>query len=203
MTEKSWRLEDAQQLAEDYPYTFYKPSPAVIGLLTQGNKVKLIFTFSSDDPAAPAAERMWVEIDSVVGDQFTGFLNNESYYAPDLKHRDLIAFSARHITETDIEDPVPSITEKYIHRCYVSNRVLYGGEKVGYLHRESPDQENDSGWRFMVGDETEDYLSDAKNLSYVSIGAVLREDNSFIELLDHKANIAFLRNSAGKFTRLD
>ena len=202
MPEKSWRLDDAQQLANDYPYTFHKPSPAVIAMLAQGNRVKLIFTFSSDDPAAPAAERMWVEIDSIKGDQFTGFLDNEPYYVHDLKHRDLIVFSAQHITDTDIEDPVPSITEKYIKRCYVSNRVLYGGEKVGYLHRESPDQENDSGWRFRVGDESEDYLSDAKNLSYVSIGAVLREDDSFVGLLDHEANAAFVRNSMGEFARL-
>lgn len=38
MTEKSWRLEDVQQLADDYPYTFYKPSPAVIALLTKVTK---------------------------------------------------------------------------------------------------------------------------------------------------------------------
>ena len=203
MTKKSWQLEDAQQLADDYPYTFYKPSPTVIALLASGSRVKLIFTFSSDDPAAPAAERMWVEIASIKGDQFTGFLDNEPYYVHDLKHRDLIEFSARHITDTDIEDPVLSITEKYIKRCYVSNRVLYGGEKVGYLYREAPDNDTDSGWRFMVDDETEDCLNDTANLSHVSIGAVLREDNSFIHLLDHEADIAFARNGAGEFAQLD
>lgn len=203
MTKKSWQLEDAQQLADDYPYTFYKPSPTATAMLTQGNRVKLIFTFSSDDPAAPAAERMWVEIASIKGDQFTGFLDNEPYYVHDLKHRDLIEFSARHITDTDIEDPVPSITEKYIKRCYVSNRVLYDGEKVGYLYREAPDNDTDSGWRFMVDDETEDCLNDTVNLSHVSIGAVLREDNSFIHLLDHEADIAFARNGAGEFAKLD
>lgn len=203
MTKKSWQLEDAQQLADDYPYTFYKPSPTATAMLAQGNRVKLIFTFSSDDPAAPAAERMWVEIASIKGDQFTGFLDNEPYYVHDLKHRDLIEFSARHITDTDIEDPVPSITEKYIKRCCVSNRVLYDGEKVGYLYREAPDNDTDSGWRFMVGDETEDYLNDTANLSHVSIGTVLREDNSFIYLLDHEADIAFVRNGAGEFVQLD
>ena len=65
------------------------------------------------------------------------------------------------------------------------------------------DNDTDSGWRFMVDDETEDYLNDTANLSHVSIGAVLREDNSFIHLLDHEADIAFVRNGAGEFAKLD
>ncbi len=61
MQNRSWKLEDAQKIAEEFPYTFYKPSSEVVSQLQVGNQAKLIFEFKSDDPEAPRAERMWVE----------------------------------------------------------------------------------------------------------------------------------------------
>ncbi|MGY0641602.1 MAG: DUF2314 domain-containing protein, partial [Paraglaciecola chathamensis] len=85
---KSWTLQDAQQLAADFPYTFYKPSNEVVSKLQPGNQVKLIFEFASDDPEAPSAERMWVEIYDHKNGVYSGYLNNEPMYITDLKHRD-------------------------------------------------------------------------------------------------------------------
>ena len=45
----------------------------------------------------------------------------------------------------------------------------------------------------MAGDESEDYINDSNNLSYVSLGAVLREDASIVGLLETPAPCAFVR----------
>tara|TARA_R110001592_G_scaffold97519_1_gene279368 strand:+ start:2648 stop:3259 length:612 start_codon:yes stop_codon:yes gene_type:complete len=195
--EKSWQLENAQKIADEFPYTFYKPSPQVIAQLEPGNQVKLIFSFDSDDPDAPQAERMWVEITGKSENGFSGYLDNDPAYIKDLKHRDPLKFEECHIIDTDLDDPVPSITEKYIKRCFVTNNILYEGESVGYLYRESPDDESDSGWRLSTGLESEEYMDNADNISYVSLGAVLREDDSFVDLLDNDIGVEFGRDESG------
>ena len=203
MTNRSWHLEDAHKIADEYPYTFYKPSSEVISQLKVGNEVKLIFEFESDDPEAPRAERMWVEITSIADDGFTGTLDNEPAYIQDIKYQDPVEFQACHIADTDLDDPVPSIADKYIKRCFVTNNILYDGEPVGYFYREDPDYDDDSGWRISTGTETDEYMDDSNNISYVSLGAVLREDDSCVDLLDRESGIAFIKDDNGNFVELD
>ncbi|PCI70126.1 MAG: hypothetical protein COB38_07480 [Gammaproteobacteria bacterium] len=142
MQNRSWKLEDAQKVANEFPYTFHKPSKEVVSQLKAENQAKLIFEFESDDPEAPRAERMWVEITEVKNGMFSGYLDNDPNYIKDLKHKDPIEFRECHIIDTDLDDPVPSITDKYIKRCFVTNNILYEGKSVGYLYREDPDHGN-------------------------------------------------------------
>ncbi len=89
----SWRLEGAAIIAAENPYTFYKPSADAIALLRPDNRVKLIFAFDSDDPAAPAAQRMWVKIAGIEGERFHGVLSYVSLGAvlkQDDSFRDLL-----------------------------------------------------------------------------------------------------------------
>ena len=130
-------------------------------------------------------------------------MDNEPAYIKDLKYNDPIEFSVCHIIDTDLDDPVPSITDKYIKRCFVTNNILYDGQKVGYLYREEPDNEDDSGWRFTTGNETDEYMDDSNNSSCVSIGAVLREDDDFLPLLEREAGVAFEKDDNGNFIELD
>jgi hypothetical protein len=95
------------------------------------------------------------------------------------------------------------MTDKYIKRCFVTNNILYDGEPVGYLYREKPDRDNDSGWRLTAGYETDEYMDDASNFSYVSLGAVLRQDDSFVSLLKHEAGIAFVKDQKGQFIEVE
>lgn len=190
---RSWQLTDAAVIAAANPYTFYKPSSEAIALLRVGNLVKLIFAFESDDPKSPSAERMWVLIERVDSNRFFGKLDNDPRYIEDLKCGDNVEFEDRHVIQTDIDDPIPDPTKPYRPRCFVSHRVLNEGVRVGYLYRESPDSDNDSGWRMMAGDEPDEYLGDSDNLSFVSLGAVLRVDSSIVGLLDTPAPCAFTR----------
>ena len=203
MQAHSWKLEDAQILANDFPYTFYKPSSEVVSRLKEGNEVKLIFEFESNYPEEPQAERMWVEIKEIKNGKYIGALDNAPAYIKDLNLGDTVEFEERHIVDTDLDDPIPSITEKYIKRCFVTNRILYKGEKIGYFYREEPDQEDDSGWRFMIGDETDEYMDDSENISYVSLGTVLKEDDSVVEFLESPVNTYFERDEKWGFIELE
>jgi hypothetical protein len=201
----SWHLDNAEELAARYKYTFYKPSPTLIARIAPGDCVKLIFRFESTNPDAPAAERMWVVVNEVLPHgHFTGHLDNEPRYITDLKHADLLAFEARHIINTQLDEEERSLVDRYAKRCYVTRRVIDDDCPVGYLYREEPDDEEDSGWRITANDESEDYMDDAKNLAYVSLGVVLNLDDSFIDLLDEPMGCAYVRNpDTGRFESID
>ncbi|KAF7963704.1 hypothetical protein AWV80_06915 [Cupriavidus sp. UYMU48A] len=49
-------------------YTFHKPSRANIAQVKAGDLVRLIFERDEPEDGEPSAERMWVEIDEVLGD---------------------------------------------------------------------------------------------------------------------------------------
>ena len=182
---KSWKLKDAQKIAQEHKYTFFRPSDKNIAKVVPGENVQLIFEFESNDPQAPSAERMWVKVDHVDGQGgFRGTLNNTPQYIKDLKYNDDVSFNQIHIIQTEHKEEVENdIVQRYLSRCYVTRRVLYDGYKVGYLVRQEPESEEESGWCMMAGDESEEYMQDAKNICYVSLGAVLNEDDEFVDLL--------------------
>lgn len=146
---------------------------------------------------------MWVGISEVKEHGFRGFLDNQPLYIKDIHHGDPVEFQECHIIDTDLDDPVPPITEKYIKRCFVTNNILHDGHKVGYLYREEPDYEDDSGWRFTAGTETNEYMDDSNNASYISLGAVLRIDDSFIKLLDSDPGVAFIKDEEGNYVEVE
>jgi len=196
----SWHLVNADEIALLNKYTFYKPSREIIKLVMPGEDVKLIFKFESDDPEAPGAERMWVLVDEICdGNRFKGRLNNQPRYILDLKPDDPVEFEACHIINTEHDDH-NNLVERYIKRCFVTKRVLNEGYKVGYLYREEPDEERDSGWRITSNTEPDEYMDDGANIAYVSLGAVLSKDDSFVSLLEHQTGAAFIRDeSTGQF----
>lgn len=187
----SWHLADAAELAARHPYTFYKSPPEAIAQVRPGEVVKLIFAFHSDDPQAPGAERMWVLVETVdAKGHFTGKLDNMPGYIADLHAKDPVAFTARHIINTQHDDD-DNLVNRYAGLCFVTKRVLEDGAPVGYLYREEPDNGDDSGWRFTANDESDDYINDSANVALVSLGAVLSVDDRCIALLDAPAGAAF------------
>lgn len=137
---------------------------------------------------------MWVKVDAIEEDgRFSGVLDNDPRWIADLKAGDRIEFRDFHIINTE-HDSKDNLVEKYMPRCFVASRVLRDGEAIGYLYREDPDSERDSGWRILAGDESDEYMDDAANLHFVSLGAVLNHDDSIIELLDAPAGAQFARD---------
>jgi len=185
--ETVWYLEDARELAEAAPYTFYIPSTEVIAMLRPGDVVKLVFRNDEDD--ADNGEALWLRLSEIDGDDFTGLLENPPAVTPGLQLGDEIEFCSYHIVDTRLNDPVPNIVQQYATACFVTRRVFDDEHPVGTLYRENPDETEEemsdfSGWNMMAGDEDDTYLDNPDNWVYVSLGSVLDIDDRFIDVLD-------------------
>lgn len=196
----NWSLDDAVPIAEANKYTFYKPSAETLSKVAVGEVVKLIFRGDGHEPDGVFVERMWVLVDAIEpGGRFVGRLDNDPQKIAGLKAGDTVRFDARHIINTEHDEP-DNLVARYAKRAFVTQRILADGKPVGRLYREAPDEEQDSGWRFTAGDETREYMDDADNSRYVSLGAVLAKDDSVIPLLDAPEGADFRRDpQTGRF----
>lgn len=84
--------------------------------------------------------------------------------------------------------------------CLVSDRITKDGYKVGYMYREQPDDgKPDSGWRFLAGDETEDYIDDPNNTHIFAINTVCNYDPDIIPFIQSEVGSAYIRTAGGTF----
>ncbi|HNW70115.1 MAG TPA: DUF2185 domain-containing protein [Bacteroidales bacterium] len=67
--------------------------------------------------------------------------------------------------------------------CMVSNKITVDGEKVGFMYREKPADKNDSGWRFLSGTETQDYVDDPHTSKIMDVNTVANYDQAIIPYL--------------------
>jgi len=67
--------------------------------------------------------------------------------------------------------------------CMVSNKITVDGEKVGFMYREKPDDKNDSGWRFLSGTETQDYVDDPQTSKIMDVNTIANYDEAIIPFL--------------------
>ena len=67
--------------------------------------------------------------------------------------------------------------------CLASDKITVEGLPVGYMYRENPEEENDSGWRFLSGTETQDYIDDPNNSMVFEVNTVANYDDSIIPYL--------------------
>lgn len=67
--------------------------------------------------------------------------------------------------------------------CMVTDRITVDGKKIGYMYRETPENQSDSGWRFFSGDESQDYVDDSNNISIFDVNTVANYDPSIIKYL--------------------
>lgn len=187
--ETVWYLEDTRELADAEPYTFYVPSSEVIAAVQPGESVQLMFHYDGDDIDDEQVESLWVKVTEIDGDDYYGELETAPELIPELEVGDEIEFTSYHITDTQRDDPVPNIVEQYSQTCYVTASVLEDEQPVGALYRENPAEAEEampdfSGWNIMAGDEDDEYLDNADNWHYVSLGTVLNIDDRIIDLLD-------------------
>lgn len=69
--------------------------------------------------------------------------------------------------------------------CVISNKILADGMKVGFMYRETPDEdvEKDTGWRFLSGTETDEYLDDIDNYELRSLQIIIEKDPAVLPYL--------------------
>jgi hypothetical protein len=63
-----------------------------------------------------------------------------------------------------------SLLEKQI---FVSRRSHEQDLRPGYVYREAPDTDSDSGWRALVGDESHEEVDDPDNVLLQAVGFLL------------------------------
>lgn len=68
--------------------------------------------------------------------------------------------------------------------CLATDKITIDGLKVGYMYRELPDDETDSGWRFFSGTETQEYVDDAENTMIYDVNTIANYDQAIIPYLD-------------------
>lgn len=75
----------------------------------------------------------------------------------------------------------------------VSDRVMRDGCRVGYLYREQPDSEDDSGWRVFAGDETQQYADDPNNFALYNATTLIALEPALASILTRDYPAAFER----------
>jgi hypothetical protein len=78
--------------------------------------------------------------------------------------------------------------------CIASDRITVDGQPVGYMYREATTNDLDSGWRFLAGDESEEYMTDSRKHSVYDVNTIANYDPSIIPLLDAPEGAAFERD---------
>lgn len=82
--------------------------------------------------------------------------------------------------------------------CLASDMITVAGNKVGYMYRETPDTEPDSGWRFLSGEESQEYLDDPDHLGLYDVNTIANYDPEIIPFLDEPIGSAYERVLEGK-----
>jgi hypothetical protein len=79
--------------------------------------------------------------------------------------------------------------------CLASDRITVDGMKVGFMYREEPDRESDSGWRFFAGDEDQEYSDNPDHFSIYDVNTICNYDQAIIPYLDAPFGSAYGRES--------
>lgn len=82
---------------------------------------------------------------------------------------------------SDVQDLI-----KPMGYCIASDRITVDGEKVGFMYREEKEDDEDSGWRFLAGDETDEYLEDQQHFMMFDVNYIANIDPAIIPYLKWK-----------------
>ena len=67
--------------------------------------------------------------------------------------------------------------------CLASDKITVDGLPVGYMYREEPEDEDDSGWRFLSGTEEQDYVDNPDNSSVFEVNTIANLDSAIVYYL--------------------
>ena len=67
--------------------------------------------------------------------------------------------------------------------CLASDKITVEGLPIGFMYREVPEEEMDSGWRFLSGTEEQDYIDDPINSNIFDVNTIANFDQAIIPYL--------------------
>lgn len=151
-------LGDAELLHQEHPETFLIPRRAERDALRPGDLVKLMFELLEPSGDDGTAERMWVRVDKAEAGRYVGTLDNEPILLESIVLGDRVEFGPEHVLALWEDDPAEGEPVVMVFR-----RSIEEGLRPRVAHRVEPVEPRDSGWRLLVGDETDDDLDDPAN----------------------------------------
>lgn len=89
--------------------------------------------------------------------------------------------------------------------CMASDMITVEQFKVGFLYRQEPDFDGDSGWRFLTGFETDPYMDRPENFARFDVNWIANCDPEILEFLDRPIGSAFGRDPSqgNKFIEIE
>ena len=88
--------------------------------------------------------------------------------------------------------------------CMASDKITKEGFKVGYMYREQPSEgKPDSGWRFMAGNEDEEYMENPDNFHIFASNTICNYDSDIIPYLQSEIGSSYIRVDDKKFEKDD
>lgn len=158
------------------------------------NMKKEVKTFLDEDEAeilmlaaflrlAADEKRVWdAALDRLDGDTAVDeaavkeFLSKREYYEPSVRRKELMG-----------------------KLCVVSKKVTIEGWKVGFMVREEPGDDEDSGWQFYAGDEDDEYTNDVQNIELCRLYSVTGIDPALTDHLESPVGTRLVRISSDGF----
>lgn len=82
--------------------------------------------------------------------------------------------------------------------CIASDKITVEGLPVRFMYKEKPDNAQDSGWRFLSGTESDEYMADAKNHAFYDVNTIANYDPSIIPFLKSPAGSVYEKITGAK-----
>ncbi len=80
-----------------------------------------------------------------------------------------------------------------------TDMIMVEGKPINYMYREEPNEPSDSGWCFMSGYESQEYLDNPDNMAIYDLNTIANYSPDIVPFLEAPYGSAYERNEAGKF----
>lgn len=87
--------------------------------------------------------------------------------------------------------------------CIATDMITVEGHKVGYMYRDEPNNEMDSGWCFMSGYESQEYMDNVENHEIYDVNTIANYDYDIVKFLDYPIGSQFERNESGELVEIN
>lgn len=87
--------------------------------------------------------------------------------------------------------------------CLVSDKITVEGMPVGYMYRDEPEDNEDSGWCFLSGTENQNYADNPRYSTKMDLNTLANYDPAVIPYLDKDVGTEWERVAGeDKFSQL-
>lgn len=98
----------------------------------------------------------------------------------------------------DIEIMVPNLGG-----AIATDKITLDGNRVDFMRRTEPDREEDSGWEFYGGGETQEYIDNPDNSGVYAVNTICKYDPDIIPFLTYPPGTEIERNEDGRLELID